>query len=253
MASAQQQQQMHMILPGDSLPISETDLKSHRLVLGPGLYTDPKTLTIHPVNAGKLYITQNNNSNRINIHIDYESHRYIPHVNDLVIGCIVGTFADSYKVSLNSFSNSVSLSYMAFPNASKKNRPTLKIGDLVYCKVATAVKELEATVECLESGFGLLEDGMIIDSTGLKFVRLLLFDDQFPLLRLLASRTKFEIAIGVNGKIWIKADEIKDTLACYRSILDCSMCQSVDQFANIIKKHFQDLNTVAAATAATEN
>ena len=66
-------------------------------------------------------------------------------------------------MSLSNFSNDVSLPYMAFPNASKKNRPTLVKGDLVYAKVASAEKELEATLECLDPGFGILEDGMVLD------------------------------------------------------------------------------------------
>ncbi|CCF60071.1 hypothetical protein KAFR_0I02920 [Kazachstania africana CBS 2517] len=230
---------LRLIVPGDKLDIDLTKNVS----LGPGVYCDPRTQIIQPVNAGIENI-QVGKRGQI-VHIDYDSKRYVPAVGDFVVGIITGAFADSYRVSLASFSSPVSLSYMAFPNASKKNRPTLKIGDLVYARVCTAEKELEAEIECVDSttgqssGFGLLEGGMVMD-VSLKFARNLLFDEKFPLLRLLSQHCKFEIAIGVNGKIWIKTEDTKDTLACYKSILDCAK-HPVNEHASILKRNFKAL------------
>ncbi|KAG0670204.1 exosome non-catalytic core subunit rrp40 [Maudiozyma exigua] len=230
-----------LVIPGDEITINP-DVP---VILGPGMYNDPVTRDILPVNAGIL--NTSNSKKGQTIYVEYDSKRYTPAVGDLVVGIITGSFADSYRVSLANFSTPVSLSYMAFPNASKKNRPTLVIGDLVYARVCTAEKELEAEVECVDStngsdaGFGLLDGGMIIEVT-LGFARSLLFNNEFPLLRDLAQHCKFEIAIGVNGKIWIKTDEVKDTIACYRSISDCQG-KSYDQFRDIIKKHFQEVTT----------
>lgn len=168
-----------VVMPGDELALDQ----GKPVVLGPGVYCDPQTQTVVPVNAGVPVVKES--AKRQTVYVEYNSKRYIPSVGDLVIGVITSTFSDSYRVSLSSFSNSVSLSYMAFPNASKKNRPTLKVGDLVYARVSSAEKELEAEIECLDSttgesaGFGLLEGGMVIDVT-LAFARRLLFNDDFP-------------------------------------------------------------------------
>lgn len=231
------------VVPGDDLRLDT----SKPVSLGPGVYCDPKTQEIRPVNAGIEIINESKKGQTI--YIDYNSKRYIPAVGDLVIGIITGAFADSYRVSLDNFSTPVSLSYMAFPNASKKNRPTLKIGDLCYARVCNAEKELESQIECIDSttgqdsGFGLLEDGMVVD-VSLSFARHLLFDDDFPLLTLLAQYCKFEIAIGTNGKIWVKADDVRNTLACYRSILQCST-QPKSEHKKIVKTIFKELaNTV---------
>lgn len=233
-----------LIFPGDQLEIDSEQLAS----LGPGLCLDPVTQEIGPTNAGVEIITSTKKGQTV--YVDYDSKRYIPAVGDYVIGIIVGQFSDSYKVSLSSFSTSVTLSYMAFPNASKKNKPTLKIGDLVYARVCAAEKELEAEIECLDSttgrdaGFGLLEGGMLIDVT-LGFARHLLFDQNFPLLKNLAAFTQFEVAIGVNGKVWLKCEEVKNTLACYRSITDCQKIP-VKQFKSTIKSHFKNIVDAAA-------
>ena len=79
----------------------------------------------------------------------------------------------------------------------------------------------------------------MVDVT-LGFARSLLFTNNHPLLKLLAQRCKFEIAIGVNGKIWIKADEVRDTLACYRCLISCTDANPQDYKA-IVRDHFDQL------------
>lgn len=228
-----------MLLPGDELVFEQTK----PVVIGPGVYCDPRTQELKPVNAGIQVVKES--GKRQMVYVDYDSKRYTPSVGDLVVGVITNGFSDSYRVSLSSFSNSVSLSYMAFPNASKKNRPTLKVGDLVYARVCSAEKELEAEIECVDSttgesaGLGLLEGGMIVE-VSLGFARRMLFDEEFPLLLLLSKHTQFEVAIGVNGKIWIKCEEVRDTMACYRSIMECQT-NPVSKYKTIIKSHFDSL------------
>ncbi|CAI4050741.1 exosome non-catalytic core subunit RRP40 SKDI_15G0190 [Saccharomyces kudriavzevii IFO 1802] len=233
------------VFPGDKLPVDPTV----PIKLGPGIYCDPISQEVRPVNTGILHVSTKGKGGVQAAYIDYFSKRYVPSVNDFVIGTISGTFSDSYKVSLQDFSPSVSLSYMAFPNASKKNRPTLQVGDLVYARVCTAEKELEAEIECFDSttgrdaGFGQLEDGTIID-VNLNFARQLLFNNDFPLLKVLAAHTKFEVAIGLNGKIWVKCKEVSNTLACYRTIKECCEKNDTATFKDIAKKQFEEVLNV---------
>ena len=148
-------------------------------------------------------------------------------------------------MSLANFSSPVTLSYMAFPNASKKNRPSLKVGDLVYARVCKADKELEGEIECVDSttgkdaGFGLLSGGMVVEAT-LAFCRELTFNENFPLLGLLAKNARFEVAIGINGRVWINCDDVKSTLACCRSIMDCQK-RPISDHKSIITEHFKNL------------
>ncbi|SCU82718.1 LAMI_0C00606g1_1 [Lachancea mirantina] len=230
---------VNLIYPGDSISIPERT----NVVTGPGIYLDPKSQHLKPINVGIEVIDP---SKRVtSVYLDFNSKRYIPSEGDFVIGVITSTFADSYRVSLANFSTAVTLSYMAFPNASKKNRPTLKVGDLLYARVSKANKELEAEIECVDSstgkdaGYGHLDGGVVVD-VSLAFCRELLFNNDFPLLKLIGKRTEFEVAIGLNGKIWIKAADILSTLACYRIILDCEK-QPTSQYSEIIKNRFKEL------------
>ncbi|QLQ80681.1 hypothetical protein HG537_0E00340 [Torulaspora globosa] len=233
-----------LIFPGDELKIDG----DKPTCLGPGLYYDPVTQEIEPTNAGVEVVSETKRGRTA--YVEFNSKRYIPAVGDYVIGVIVGQFSDSYKVSLSSFSSSVTLSYMAFPNASKKNKPTLKIGDLVYARVCAAEKELEAEIECVDSttgkdaGFGVLEGGMVAEISP-AFARCMLFDQKFPFLKMLSSFTQFEVAIGVNGKIWLKCDELRNTLACYRSMLECQKIP-VARYRETIKRHFKNIVDAAA-------
>ncbi|KAH3898669.1 probable Exosome complex component RRP40 [Saccharomycodes ludwigii] len=236
---------MSLIFPGDTLQIPTSQIK----VTGPGIYVFPNENDVKPINAG-IEIVQK--SPKTSVYIEYNSKRYIPAVGDFVIGTIVAAYADHYNVSLNNFSNVVSLSYMAFPNASKKNRPNLKTGDLVYARVCQSDRDLEAEIECMNSttgvndGFGLLDENnsMIID-VSLGFARELLFNNSYPLLPLLSKFTEFEVAIGVNGKIWIKTPSVLQTLASYKSILDCEKNPSKN-FKDIIKSNFKKIVNVVA-------
>ncbi|AET37774.1 exosome non-catalytic core subunit RRP40 Ecym_2015 [Eremothecium cymbalariae DBVPG len=227
----------NLVIPGDKLSINN----EVPLSLGPGVSCDPRSQEVRPVNAG-LEVVSNTKKGQ-SLYVDYNSKRYLPSVGDYVIGLVTASFSDSYKVSLSSFSSSVVLSYMAFPNATKKNRPTLKVGDLCYARVCSAEKDLEAEIECVDSttgkdaGFGILEGGAVVE-VPLAFARELLFNNQYPFLPILAQNIEFEVAIGLNGKIWIKTANLSTTLACYRAIQKCCKRQP-SEFKSTIKSEFK--------------
>ncbi|CDO94189.1 unnamed protein product [Kluyveromyces dobzhanskii CBS 2104] len=234
-----------LLLPGDVITAEE--FRAQQISAGPGIYCDPVSQEIKATHAGLEIVTQTKKGT--SVYVDYNSKRYVPAVGDFVIGLIVGSFGDSYRVQLSNFSNPVTLSFMAFPNASKKNRPTLQSGDLCYARVCSAYKELEAEIECMDStkgqdaGFGHLEDGMTIE-VSLAYARELLFNESYPLLNILGNLVEFEVAIGVNGIVWIKTNDVRTTLACYKSILACQDI-SPTQFEKTVKLIFN--NTLKSA------
>lgn len=200
----------NIVIPGDGIL---NDTNTTKTTIGPGIYKNPQTQEIIPASAGILNVKTNKQNTNTVIFTDSNSKRYIPQTNDFVIGIIVGVFGESYKVQLQDFSTSVQLSMMAFPNASKKNRPNLKIGQAVYARVSQAIPEIDTELECIdpitgkEGGFGLLDESGYIFNINLNFARELLFNQSSVFLEKLSTKCKFEIAIGINGKVWLKCGD----------------------------------------------
>lgn len=224
---------MSIIIPGDSVQVANS------VALGPGVVCT-RNRSVIPVTAGIL------EENSKSIHLESNGRRYVPSTNDYVIGTVTGSFGDAFRVSLSDFTFPVSLSAMAFPNASKKNRPNLKVGSLVYARVSSAIPEIDVEIECLDpttgkdGGFGLLEGGYVFD-VSLAYARTLLFNPNYPLLNQLVKKCQFEIAIGLNGKIWIKTDDLKHTLAAANAIKQCQLVPS-SECSKVINSAFKSLS-----------
>lgn len=259
---------MSVILPGDDLGIATDNIETS---IGPGIYRLPGTEEpkLIPINAGILNIKRNKQGTRQATHLESNSRRYIPQVNDMVIGTIVGVYAEYYKVLLQNFLPNVTLSVMAFPNATKKNRPNLKQGQCVYARVSSYIPELETELECFdpttgkEGGFGLLDESGYVFDVELNFARELLFNSGFLVLEKLSTKCMFEIAIGINGKIWLKCgdgipvpgktseddadkmevDSVKDLKATLAAANYIKRCQKVSpsEFDKVLAESFKGL------------
>lgn len=209
-----------MIVPGDVI-------EDHPQVMGPGVYeTHDRTI---PTVAG-YYHTLTRKQGLV-AYVDSAGKRYVPHLQDFVVGIVVGTIGESYKVQLQEFCQPVLLNFMAFPNATKKNRPQLKVGQAVYARITQAIPEIDIEIECVDAagkdgGFGPLDDqGMVVDIGNLAYARELLFNHKLKVLEQLAARCKFEIAVGNNGKAWIRAGDpdlpnLKGTIAAANYVVE---------------------------------
>ncbi|KAJ9082046.1 exosome non-catalytic core subunit rrp40, variant 2 [Entomophthora muscae] len=156
------------VLPGDIVdPLkfytqgeNESNISSVDKVikLGPGLIQ--REDSIIATAAGMLQ--HNYKDNRF--WVDFNSKRYVPSTGDSVIGVVSKKFAESFSVDVGA-SVSASLSAYAFEGATKRNRPAVNVGDLVYVKVTLAHKDIEPEVEAVNShtgrseGFGPLKNG----------------------------------------------------------------------------------------------
>lgn len=67
-----------------------------------------------------------------------------------MVGIIEERTADFYRVNIFSDSTAL-LNRLAFEGATKRNKPELKIGDTVYCRVALAHKDLETELTCISA------------------------------------------------------------------------------------------------------
>jgi exosome complex component RRP40 len=109
-----------------------------------------------------------------------------------VVGVIEDKTGDFYKVNIQSGATGM-LSRIGFDGATKRNRPELKTGEVVYCRVHMAHKGLDTELTCIAAGgvvkkewstgesvYGGLNGGQLV-KLSVGFCRYLLQPDNFLL------------------------------------------------------------------------
>lgn len=76
--------------------------------------------------------------------------QYTPKTGDQVVGIIEDKGGDFYRVNICSGATAL-LNRLGFEGASKRNKPELKVGDVVYCRVSLANKHLDTELTCISS------------------------------------------------------------------------------------------------------
>lgn len=155
--------------------------------------------------------------------------QYIPTVGDLVIATIQKSATDYFYATLSDYTSNAALPQLSFEGASKKTRPQLSPGALVYARVTLANKHMDPELECVSSstgkseGLGPLNGGMLF-TISLSMARRLMLSKpaeqgNVVLLDVIGEGgVPFEIAVGRNGKVWVDSKHIKTTLAIGRAI-----------------------------------
>ncbi|NP_001089320.1 exosome component 3 L homeolog [Xenopus laevis] len=209
-----------IVLPGDVLvlpaqprdaPLSLSGPSStnrSRVVCGPGLMRQEDDLLVNK--CGLL-----RHRDPAVYWVDSQQKRYVPVKGDHVIGIVTTRAGDIFKVEVGG-SEQASLSYLAFEGATKKNRPNVKAGDLVYGQFIVANKDMEPEMACIDSsgkanGKGVIGQDGLMFKVSLGLVRKLL-TPQNDIIQELMSIFPLEVVVGMNGRIWVKAKTTQQTL-----------------------------------------
>ncbi|ETN69490.1 hypothetical protein NECAME_15261 [Necator americanus] len=177
--------------------------------------------------------------------ISVHSKRYVVEKGDRVIGIVTGSMGDFYKLDIGTAENAV-ISYLSFEGATKRNRPELKIGDVVYAQVVDEFAHTDIELTCVDAlsrakGLGALTGGFLF-KTSCSLARRLL-SSQSQLLKLLGKDYKFEITVGLNGRIWLKSAIHKDVITIHNIIkwseyvLECDIPKYVEN--EVLKRSYQ--------------
>lgn len=156
-----------------------------------------------------------------------------------MVGIVQGRHSEGFRVLLQEFSPTVQLGQFAFANASKKNRVNLNPGSVVYGRILVADPNIEPEMECVDSltgqagGYGELKGGYVFD-VPLAYARALLFEGG-PVLEAVGETAPFEVAVGMNGKVWVNADDLKTTWKVARCIQDGQKWAPEDVVNNVKK------------------
>ncbi|KAL3802347.1 hypothetical protein HJC23_007172 [Cyclotella cryptica] len=190
-------------------------------------------------------------------------------VGDRVIGIIEDqkASADYYRVNIFG-SHSALLHVLSFEGATKRNRPQLDPGCLIYCRVVKSFAggRMDPEVSCKvgggagSSGITAFNEGDVEEDDGgasrkdwltnegtygplqggtsfrvsLGLARELLNPKNVVLSALDQSGIPFEIAIGVNGMVWVNSPESEYTITVLNAIQN-SEVMSAEQVRGMVK------------------
>lgn len=214
-----------LVLPGqeltpDQLPSTNT---TRTLTLGPGLRHIPP-VSIVATQAGELCTDSKKNA----VWIENLGGRYLPHVGDLVVAFVHHSSVDTYHCSLTSHTPYALLGQLSFEGATKKTRPQLNTGALVYGRVSKADKWSDVELECVNpstgksDGLGPLKGGMLFEVSPAFARRLMMGGGKggVVLLEEIGEKVRFEVAVGRNGRVWVDSSSIAETVAIGRCLTE---------------------------------
>ncbi|XP_002963728.2 putative exosome complex component rrp40 [Selaginella moellendorffii] len=222
-----------IVLPGDVVFGLAAQAQNKVLRLGSGLSQDADRVVA--IKAGRL------NHAKSKLWVEGSQKRYIPSAEDSVIGIVIDRRAEEFLVDLNAPVLGL-LPILSFEGATRKNIPNLKEGAVVYGRVVKAHRDISPALSCLDasgkgSGYGPLKEGYLFEcSTGL--ARSLLGTPTYPVLEALGKSLAFEIAVGVNGRVWVKSDAPATTVLVSNAIIN-SECLSAAQQHILVQKLLQ--------------
>eukprot|EP00197_Chlamydomonas_leiostraca_P010399 CAMPEP_0202861146 /NCGR_PEP_ID=MMETSP1391-20130828/2643_1 /ASSEMBLY_ACC=CAM_ASM_000867 /TAXON_ID=1034604 /ORGANISM="Chlamydomonas leiostraca, Strain SAG 11-49" /LENGTH=153 /DNA_ID=CAMNT_0049540479 /DNA_START=229 /DNA_END=690 /DNA_ORIENTATION=+ len=99
------------------------------------------------------------------------------------------------------------LPMLSFEGATRRNRPNLKAGDVVCARVVGAPRDMEPQLSCVDAlgrgaGYGHLKEGVVV-TVSTAMARAMLGSPPPAVLTALGASLQFEVAVGMNGRVWV--------------------------------------------------
>jgi len=221
-------------LPGDVIITMDklALISDGNIKFGPGIRPDGKEVLAYKAGVFRM------KEKPFSVWIDTNQKRYVAGRNDTVIGMIVSRGGESYKVDIGT-SQPANLINTDFEGATKRHKPNLKMNDIVFAKLTIANKDMEPEITCKEenvkqSPLGELKEGYMFN-VSLGLCRQLLKMPESKVLSLLGKHFKFEIAVGMNGRVWTNSKGIIDTIAIANAIVSSEFMDD-EQISFMVKQ-----------------
>lgn len=222
-----------IVLPGDAVPLAVgNDIK-----LGPGTYCGGGREEGSSVFVKPGILRRKDRDGSSSFWVNTQHKRYVPSEGEKVIGVILRT-GRVYRVDIGA-SQSASLPELAFEGATKRNKPIVQVGDLVFGSLCQADPDFEPEMTCVDSsgrsnGMGLLKKPGCIISCTLSLCRRLL-SKQCAVMEELQKHYKFECVVGLNGRVWLSAPILMHTIII-RNCIKSSEFMSEDSIKEMVRQ-----------------
>ncbi|GFZ12029.1 PNAS-3-like protein [Actinidia rufa] len=227
------------VTPGDVV-LDLSSMANQTIKLGGGLRQDCDSISV--MKSGKLRFVKPNK-----YWVESSQKRYVPCVGDNVLGIVVDSKAENFLVDIKGPALAF-LPVLAFEGGTRRNIPKfeffiaslanilagldfiLQMGTLLYVRVVKANPGMNPELSCTDATgkaaeYGPLKDGYMFESsTGL--ARL---SPTCPVLEALGKKLSFEIAIGLNGRVWVNADSPSSVILVSNAIMNSESLSEVQQ------------------------
>lgn len=92
----------------------------------------------------------------------------------------------------------------------------------MFARVVTANRDMDPVLSCVDAqgraaGFGALKAGLALEAS-LPYCRALLAKPPGPVLATLGAALKFELAVGMNGRVWVHSGDVPTTVRVVRAL-----------------------------------
>jgi exosome complex component RRP40 len=157
--------------------------------------------------------------------------RYVACVGDLVLGVVVAKAGDAYRLDIGAYQEATLQATEGFAAASRRNRPNVPIGGVLFCRVLTADRELEGPeVTCVgEDATGAAPEALgylkpteatcSFETLTIGYTLDLQRSDN-PTLPAFGRHFPFEIVVGANGRFLLTTGDGRLTWLLGRAIVD---------------------------------
>ncbi|KAK4568594.1 hypothetical protein RGQ29_004133 [Quercus rubra] len=223
------------VIPGDEV-LDLSTMSNQTIKLGSSLRQDGDVLSV--MKAGTFKFSKPNK-----YWVESSQKRYEPHAGDSVLGIVVDSKADNFLVDIKGPALAF-LPVLAFEGGTRRNIPKFEAGTLIYVRVVKANPGMNPELSCTDASgkaaeFGQLKDGYMFESsTGLS--RMLLSSPTCPVLDALGKKLSFEIAVGLNGRVWVNATSPSTVIVVANGIMNSEFKSGVQQ-RGMVEKLLQNL------------
>ncbi|XP_058088769.1 uncharacterized protein LOC131235577 isoform X2 [Magnolia sinica] len=221
------------VVPRDII-LDLSSMSNQTLKLGEGLRQDCDTIFV--MKAGKLRFSKPNK-----YWVKSSQKRYVPCVGDTVLGIVVDCKPDNFLVDIKGPMLAF-LPVLAF-GGTRRNIPKFEIGTLLYLRVVKANNSMNPELACTDasgkaSEFGPLKDGYMFE-TSTSLARMLLSSPTCPVLEALGKKQSFEIAVRLNGRVWVNASSPRTVILVGNAIMNSEMLSRGIQQRIMVEKLIQ--------------
>ncbi|KAG5059507.1 hypothetical protein JHK87_000536 [Glycine soja] len=212
------------VCPGDVV-LDLSKMINHTIKLGGGLRQDCDAISV--MKAGRLRFSKPHK-----YWVENSQKRYVPYAEDSVLGIVVDSRSDNFLVDIKGPTLAF-LPVLAFEGGTRRNIPRFEIGTLIYVRVIKANPGMNPELSCTDASgkaaeFGALKDGYMFECTTGQS-RMLLSSPTCPVLDALGKKLSFEIAVGLNGRVWVDAASPHTTIVVANAIMNSETLSGAQQ------------------------